>query len=222
MLIDFQRLWRLFYTGLLADSAPFDSRTNEPTSWLKRFPDFKSSTKTKFGLNWLSSLDTRTSWRCRLEKIAINKGVGEASENEKAIDRAVDELRKITGQHPSINRAKSSISTFNVREGMPIGVSVTLRHAWMYEFLDRLVTLALPNIRDFEGVPDRSFDGHGNYTLGIKEQTIFPEIDVDNVDRIEGMDITFVTSAETDEEAYALLKELGMPFVRREEQKPAA
>lgn len=159
----------------------------------------------------------------RLKKICINRGVGEASENEKALDQAVEELRKITGQHPSISRATKSISTFGIREGMPIGTHVTLRETRMYEFMDRLVTLALPNLRDFEGVPDRSFDGHGNYTLGIEEQIIFPEIDVDNVDRIDGMDVTFVTTAETDEEAYALLKGLGMPFVRRgDEEAPAA
>lgn len=157
----------------------------------------------------------------RVKKISINKGVGEASENEKALDRAVEELRKITGQHPTVNRAKKSIASFGIREGMPVGATVTLRDAKMYEFLDRLITLALPNIRDFEGVPDRSFDGHGNYTLGLQEQIIFPEIDVDNVDRIDGMDVTIVTSAETDEEAYALLKALGMPFVRRGEDEPA-
>ena len=154
----------------------------------------------------------------RLDKVVINRGVGEVSENEQAIDTAVEELRKITGQHPTVNRASKSIASFDVREGMPIGASVTLRDEHMFEFLDRLITLALPNIRDFEGVPDRSFDGHGNYTLGIDEQIIFPEIDVDNVDRIDGMDVTFVTSAETDEEAYALLEGLGMPFVRREEE----
>jgi large subunit ribosomal protein L5 len=154
----------------------------------------------------------------RLNKVVINRGVGEVSENEQAIDTAVEELRKITGQHPTVNRASKSIASFDVREGMPIGASVTLRDEHMFEFLDRLITLALPNIRDFEGVPDRSFDGHGNYTLGIDEQIIFPEIDFDNVDRIDGMDVTFVTSAETDEEAYALLEGLGMPFVRREEE----
>ncbi|WP_022836588.1 50S ribosomal protein L5 [Salisaeta longa] len=154
----------------------------------------------------------------RLEKICINKGVGEAAENQKVLDDAIDELRRITGQHPTVRRSKKSISNFGLRKGMPVGVSVILRDARMYEFMDRLTTLALPNIRDFRGVPDRSFDGHGNYTLGIAEQTIFPEIDVDKVDRISGMDITFVTSADTDEEAYALLKGLGMPFVRREEQ----
>ncbi|MBB4091244.1 large subunit ribosomal protein L5 [Salinibacter ruber] len=157
----------------------------------------------------------------RLEKICVNRGVGEVSENQKALDQAVEEMRKITGQHPTIRRAKRSIASFDVREGMPVGVKVTLREARMYEFFDRLVTLALPNIRDFRGVPDRSFDGRGNYTLGIDEQIIFPEIDVDNVDRIDGMDITFVTDAETDEESYALLKELGMPFVRRGDEEPA-
>jgi large subunit ribosomal protein L5 len=157
----------------------------------------------------------------RLKKICINRGVGEVSENQKVLDDAVEELRAITGQHPSVQRAKKSIASFDIREGMPVGVKVTLRDARMYEFFDRLVTLALPNIRDFEGVPDRSFDGHGNYTLGIDEQIIFPEIEVDNVDRIDGMDVTFVTDAETDEAAYALLKGLGMPFVRRGDEEPA-
>lgn len=158
----------------------------------------------------------------RLEKISVNKGVGEVSENEQAIDTAVEELRKITGQHPTVQRANKSIASFDIREGMPVGATVTLRDERMYEFFDRLITLALPNIRDFQGVPDRSFDGHGNYTLGIPEQIIFPEIDVDNVDRIDGMDVTFVTTAETDEEAYALLKGLGMPFVRRGDDEPAS
>ena len=153
----------------------------------------------------------------RLKKISINKGVGEASENQKVLDDAVEELRTITGQHPVIRRAKKSVANFEIREGMPVGASVTLRDARMYEFLDRLITLALPRVRDFRGVSDRSFDGRGNYTLGIKEQIIFPEINVDNVDRISGFDVSFVTTAETDEEAYALLKELGMPFVRRDE-----
>jgi large subunit ribosomal protein L5 len=156
-----------------------------------------------------------------LKKITVNRGLGEVSENQKVLDEAVEELRKITGQHPTIRRAKKSIASFDVREGMPVGVKVTLREEQMYEFFDRLVTLALPNIRDFEGVPDRSFDGHGNYTLGVDEQIIFPEIDVDGVDRIDGMDITFVTDAETDEEAYALLKGLGMPFVRRGDEEAA-
>lgn len=158
----------------------------------------------------------------RLSKISINKGVGEAAETPKLLDDAMEELRSITGQHPEVTRAKKSISNFGIREGVPVGARVTLRDAYMYEFLDRLVTLALPNVRDFRGVPDRSFDGQGNYTLGINDQTIFPEISVDDVDRVSGMDVTFVTSAETDEEAYALLKGLGMPFVRREDDEAVA
>ena len=158
----------------------------------------------------------------RLEKVVINKGVGDAPDNQKYLDDAVDELRRITGQHPSITRAKKSIATFDVRKGDPVGAKVTLRDARMYEFFDRLVTLALPRQRDFQGVPDRSFDGRGNYTLGLSEQIIFPEIDVDRVDRINGMDVSFVTTAETDEESYALLKALGMPFVRRDEEEDEA
>lgn len=153
----------------------------------------------------------------RLVKISINKGVGEASENKKVLDDAVEELRLITGQHPAVARARKSVSNFKLRQGMPIGAHVTLRGDRMYEFLDRLVTLALPRVRDFRGVPDRSFDGRGNYTLGVQEQIIFPEIDVDKTARISGMDITFVTTAATDEEAHALLKSLGMPFIRRDE-----
>lgn len=156
----------------------------------------------------------------RLVKIVVNKGVGEAAENAKAIDGAVQEIRRVTGQHPAIAKARKSVSNFKVRQGMPIGCYVTLRAERMYEFLDRLITLALPRVRDFRGVPDRSFDGRGNYTLGVKEQIIFPEISVDHVDRISGMDVTFVTTAETDEEAYELLKGLGMPFFRRETQEP--
>jgi large subunit ribosomal protein L5 len=157
----------------------------------------------------------------RLVKISVNKGVGEASQTKKVLDDAVAELRAITGQQPVVRRARKSISNFKLREGMPVGVSATLRDARMWEFMDRLVTLALPGVRDFRGVPDRSFDGRGNYTLGVKEQIIFPEIDIDSVDNVSGLDITFVTTAETDEEAYALLKALGMPFVRREEAEVA-
>ncbi len=153
----------------------------------------------------------------RLLKISVNKGVGEATTNKKVLDDAVQELRTITGQHPAVAKAKKSVSNFKLREGMPVGVFVTLRGDHMWEFLERLVTLALPRVRDFRGIPDRSFDGRGNYTLGIKEQIIFPEVNVDKIDKINGLDVTFVTSAETDEEALALLKALGMPFVRREE-----
>ncbi len=152
----------------------------------------------------------------RLLKISVNKGIGEATQNKKVLDDAVAELRNVTGQHPAVRKARKSVSNFKLRQGMPIGVAVTLRGDRMYEFLDRLVTLALPRVRDFRGVPDKSFDGRGNYSLGIQEQIIFPEINVDKIDRINGMDVTFVTSAKTDEEAYALLKALGMPFVRRE------
>jgi large subunit ribosomal protein L5 len=152
----------------------------------------------------------------RLVKITINKGVGEASANKKVLDDAVEEVRKIAGQQPSVRKARKSISNFKIRDGMPVGVAVTLRGDRMWEFYDRLVTLALPRVRDFRGVPDRSFDGRGNYTLGVKEQIIFPEIDIDQIDRVSGLDVTVVTTAQTDEEAYALLKELGMPFVRRE------
>ena len=152
----------------------------------------------------------------RLTKVVINKGIGEASQNKKILDDTLEELRKITGQQPSVRNARKSISNFKLREGMPVGATVTLRGDRMWEFVDRLVTLALPRVRDFRGVPDRSFDGRGNYTLGIKEQIIFPEIDIESVARVSGLDITFVTTAQTDEEAHALLKELGMPFVRRE------
>jgi len=151
----------------------------------------------------------------KLEKIVINSGVGEAVENEKRLDTVSDNLARITGQHPVITKSKKSISNFKVREGMPIGCKVTLRKKKMYEFLDRLINLALPRTRDFQGVPDKSFDGRGNYTLGVKEHTIFPEIKTEQVDNVHGLDISFVTSAETDEEAYALLKEFGMPFQKR-------
>ncbi len=154
----------------------------------------------------------------RLTKIVINKGVGEAPTNKKLMDDAVSELRAITGQQPVKVKAKKSVSNFKIRAGMEIGARVTLRGDRMYEFMDRLITLALPRVRDFQGVSDRSFDGRGNYSFGVKEQIIFPEIKIDNVDNINGMDVTFVTTAGADEEALALLKGLGMPFVRREEQ----
>jgi large subunit ribosomal protein L5 len=151
----------------------------------------------------------------KLKKIVINCGVGEAVENEKRLDTVVDNVGKITGQRPVTTKAKKSISNFKTREGMPVGCKVTLRKKEMFEFLDRLINLALPRTRDFRGIPDSSFDGRGNYSLGIKEHTIFPEIKSEEVDEIHGLDVTFVTSAETDEEAYALLKEFGMPFQKR-------
>ncbi len=151
----------------------------------------------------------------RLEKIVVNMGVGEAVQNPKALEWAVADLMQITGQKPSIRRAKKSISNFKLRKGMEIGCMVTLRRDRMYEFFDRLINLALPRVRDFRGLSDKSFDGHGNYSLGIREQIIFPEIDYDKVEKIRGMDVTICTTAETDEEAFELLKEFGMPFRKR-------
>jgi large subunit ribosomal protein L5 len=148
----------------------------------------------------------------RLEKIVLNVGVGEATKNPKLLDSVVAEIAQITGQKPIVRRAKKAISNFSLREGMPVGVSVTLRRERMWEFLDRFVNVAVPRIRDFRGLPTRSFDGRGNYTVGVREQLIFPEIDYDKVEKIHGMDITFVTSTEKDDEGIALLRELGMPF----------
>ena len=147
-----------------------------------------------------------------IDKVVINMGVGDAIANSKALDDAVAELAAITGQAPVITRAKESIANFKVREGMPIGCKVTLRREKMYDFLDKLMNISLPRVRDFRGVSDTSFDGRGNYTLGIKEQIIFPEIDYDKVNKVRGMDIVIVTTAKTNEEARALLAEMGMPF----------
>ncbi len=148
----------------------------------------------------------------RLEKIVINMGVGEAKENSKVMESAVKDLTEISGQKPVVTKAKKSVANFKLREGMPIGCKVTLRGERMYEFTDRLVNLALPRVRDFRGVSADSFDGRGNYALGIKEQIIFPEIEYDKVDKVRGMDIIFVTTAKTDEEARELLRLFGMPF----------
>lgn len=148
----------------------------------------------------------------RLNKVIINMGVGEATSDAKAIDAAVNDLTQIAGQKPVVTRAKKSIAAFKLRAGMPIGCKVTLRGQRMYEFVDKLFNIALPRIRDFRGVSPKSFDGRGNYTLGIREQLIFPEINYDKVDKIRGMDIVFVTTSRTDEEAYELLKLLGIPF----------
>ena len=151
----------------------------------------------------------------KLEKIVVNMGVGEAATDSKLIDAAVADLRTITGQQPMICRARKSIATFRLRKGQAIGAKVTLRGDRMYEFFDRLVATAIPRIRDFRGMPDNSFDGHGNYSMGVSEQTIFPEISYEDVDRTRGMDITFVTTAKTDEEGKALLTAFGFPFVNR-------
>ena len=153
----------------------------------------------------------------KLEKISVNIGVGQATQDAKLLETAVVEIEAITGQKAAITKAKKAISNFKLRQGLPIGARVTLRSRNMYEFMDRLITLAMPQIRDFRGVSDRSFDGRGNYTLGIKEQIIFPEIDADKVSKISGMDVTFVTTANTDMEALELLKLFGVPFVKREQ-----
>lgn len=152
----------------------------------------------------------------KLEKIVVNMGVGAAVADSKVLDEAVKELESITGQKASIRIARKSISNFKLREGMKIGAKVTLRNERMYELLDRVINIALPRVRDFRGLSDKSFDGRGNYTIGVKEQIIFPEIDIENINRIMGMDITFVTTAKTDNEAYELLKAFGVPFIRKE------
>ncbi len=160
----------------------------------------------------------------RLEKIVLNRGVGDAVGDKKLIDAAVEELGLISGQRPIVTLAKKSISNFKLRDGMPIGAKVTLRKTMMYEFLDRFINVATPRIRDFRGIPVKGFDGRGNFTMGIKEQIIFPEINLEKINRISGMDITFVTSAQTDEEAFQLLKLFGMPFqnVKKKEEAQAS
>ncbi|MBX2990626.1 MAG: 50S ribosomal protein L5 [Bacteroidetes bacterium] len=153
----------------------------------------------------------------RLEKISVNIGVGQATQDAKLVDSAARDLESIVGQKVVITKAKKAISNFKLREGMPIGCRVTLRRARMWEFFDRFVAVVVPRMRDFRGLNDRSFDGRGNYTLGLKEHIVFPEIDVDKISKIFGMDITFVTTAKTDQEAYELLKSMGFPFVKRQE-----
>jgi large subunit ribosomal protein L5 len=148
----------------------------------------------------------------KLDKIVLNMGLGEAVQNGKIIDSALEEMTAIAGQKPMVTKAKKAIANFKLREGLPIGVMVTLRGTRMYEFLDRLVSLALPRVRDFKGVPDKSFDGRGNYSLGIREQVIFPEINLDKVDKIKGLTVVICTTARTDAEGKALLRHLGMPF----------
>ncbi len=150
----------------------------------------------------------------RVQKVVVNIGMGESIQNAKTLDAAVGDLTQIVGQKPVITKAKKSIAAFKVRTGMPIGVMVTLRQDRMYEFLDRLINIALPRVRDFQGVPTKAFDGHGNYTLGLREQLIFPEIEYDRIDKLRGMEIVIVTSAQTDAQARRLLEMLGMPFRR--------
>lgn len=153
----------------------------------------------------------------KITKVVINMGLGEAVQNPKVVEGAVADMTLISGQKPIVTRARKSIATFKLREGMPIGAKVTLRGQRMWEFLERLIYVALPRVRDFKGINDKAFDGHGNFSLGVREQIIFPEIDYDKVDKIRGMNITIVTSAENDDQARALLRGVGMPFVRREE-----
>lgn len=148
----------------------------------------------------------------KLEKVVINMGVGEAVQNAKVLDGAVEDLAQISGQKPVVTRAKKSIAGFKLREGMPIGAKVTLRGERMYDFLDKLINVALPRVRDFRGISPKAFDGRGNYTLGLKEQLVFPEIEYDKVDKVRGMDVVIVTTADTDEEARELLTQMGMPF----------
>ena len=156
----------------------------------------------------------------RVEKITLNMGVGDAKQDAKVLEAAQEQLATIAGQQPNVRRARKSIANFKLRDGMPVGVSVTLRRARMYEFLDRLMSVAIPRIRDFRGLSARSFDGRGNYSLGIREQIIFPEIDYDSIDQVRGLDVTITTSAKTDEEAFALLEAFGMPF--QKEGRPGA
>ncbi len=156
----------------------------------------------------------------RIVKVTVNMGVGDAKQDSKMLDAASEQLATITGQRPNVRRARKSIAQFKVREGMPVGVAVTLRGARSYEFLDRLMSVAIPRIRDFRGLNPRSFDGRGNYSMGVREQIIFPEVDYDEVDQVRGLDITITTTAQSDDEAFALLEALGMPFAR--EGRPAA
>jgi large subunit ribosomal protein L5 len=155
----------------------------------------------------------------RIEKVTVNMGVGDAKQDSKMLEAATEQLSTITGQKPNVRRARKSIAQFKVREGMPVGVAVTLRGERSYEFLDRLMSVAIPRIRDFRGLNPRAFDGRGNYSLGVREQIIFPEVDYDEIDQVRGLDITITTSAKSDEEAYALLEAIGMPFSR--EGRPA-
>jgi large subunit ribosomal protein L5 len=158
----------------------------------------------------------------RIEKVTVNMGVGEAKQDSKLLDAASQQLASITGQKPNVRRARKSIAQFKVREGMPVGVAVTLRGERSYEFLDRLMSVAIPRIRDFRGLNPRAFDGRGNYSMGVREQIIFPEVDYDEIDQVRGLDITITTTAASDDEAYALLEAIGMPFVKDGRQPAAA
>jgi large subunit ribosomal protein L5 len=179
-----------------------------PRLWAKYKEGIVPQMKSKFGYKNIMQVP-------KIEKISLNIGVGEATQDAKFLEGAVNDLTVITGQKAVVTRAKKSISNFKLREGAAIGCRVTLRREQMYEFLDRLISIALPRVRDFRGVKDSGFDGHGNFTVGIREQIVFPEINYDQVVKIRGLNITIVTTAETDEEAYELLKQFGMPFQKR-------
>jgi large subunit ribosomal protein L5 len=184
-----------------------------PRHTAKERPRLRAQFEKEVAVALMKELDLKNPMAVpRLNKIVVNMGVGEATQNAKLIDPAVNELGQITGQKPVITRAKKSIAAFKVREGMPIGAMVTLRGDRMYEFFDRLVSIVLPRVRDFKGVSTKSFDGRGNYTLGLHDQLIFPEIDYSKVDKLKGMNVTIVTTARSDNQARSLLKQLGMPF----------
>jgi len=183
-------------------------------------PRLKTKYQEDITKNMMSTFNYKSSMQIpKLEKICVNQGVGDAVADKKLIENAINEMTAITGQKAIATYSKKDISNFKLRKGMPIGVKVTLRGERMYEFLDRLIAVSLPRTRDFRGISNKGFDGNGNYTLGIKEQIIFPEIDIDKVNKIGGMDITFVTSAETNDEARALLKEFGMPFQKTKNEE---
>ena len=181
-------------------------QANIPPRLKERYEsEIRASLQERFGYDSMMEVP-------RLEKITLNMGVGEAKQDSNMLDAAQEQLATIAGQHANVRRARKSIANFKLRDGMPVGLSVTLRRARMWEFLDRLTSIAIPRIRDFRGLNARSFDGRGNYSMGVREQIIFPEIDYDSIDQVRGLDVTITTSAKTDEEAYVLLRELGMPF----------
>jgi len=199
--------------------------TNEEATTGEEAPRYVARLKTQYEEVVVPALIEQFGFKNRmrvpkLDKIVINIGMGEAVANAKSLDNAVNDLTLITGQRPVLTRAKKSIAQFKIRKGMPIGVMITLRGARMYEFYDRLVNAALPRVRDFRGVPANAFDGRGNYTLGLREQLIFPEIEYDKIDRVRGMEISFVTTARTDAEGRRLLELMGMPYTRPQEQRP--
>lgn len=198
-------------------SAPAAASKAAPPARLKikYFEEIRPALKEQLGLDNIMEVP-------RIEKIVLNMGVGEAKQDKKLLEAAQTQLAQIAGQQPSVRRARKSIATYKLRDGMPVGVAVTLRDARMYEFLDRLVAIAIPRIRDFRGLNPKSFDGRGNYAMGVREQIIFPEIDYDEIDQTRGLDVIITTSAKTDEQAKALLDAFGFPFKKAEQQQPEA